>query len=256
MNDVLVLCYHAVSPRWKSELSVTPSRLEAQLQLLLGRGYRATTFHAAVSAPPASKTLAVTFDDGFHSVAEHGFDVLARLGIPATIFVVTDFVDTRRNMTWPGIEQWQGDDAADELLPVSWDDLRRLAAGGWEVGSHTCSHALLPRCDDYALARELRASRVRCEDELGRPCASLAYPYGAADRRVADAAAAAGYEAACTLPDRFDEPEPLLWPRVGVWHEDTDVRFRLKVSPRVRRVRVSPAWTPLRSARRVVARSQ
>jgi peptidoglycan/xylan/chitin deacetylase (PgdA/CDA1 family) len=64
MSDVLVLCYHAVSVRWPAELSVTPERLEEQLRLLVRRGFKGATFHQAVIAPPAPRTLAVTFDDG------------------------------------------------------------------------------------------------------------------------------------------------------------------------------------------------
>ena len=51
MSDVLVLCYHAVSPRWPADLSVTPEAFERQLQLLVGRGYRGATFHDAVTSP-------------------------------------------------------------------------------------------------------------------------------------------------------------------------------------------------------------
>ena len=28
MSDLLVLCYHAVSPRWQADLSITPEALE------------------------------------------------------------------------------------------------------------------------------------------------------------------------------------------------------------------------------------
>jgi peptidoglycan/xylan/chitin deacetylase (PgdA/CDA1 family) len=239
-TDVIVLCYHAISERWHGELAVPPGRLEAQIGFLLERGYRPVTFHEAVTAPPAPKTVAVTFDDGFRSVFEHGFPVLARLGVPATIFVVTDLLSGRSPMTWPGIDRWLGGPDADELMPVSWDELRQLADAGWEIGSHSCTHPHLTRCDDAALERELRASRERCEERLGRPCRSLAYPFGDVDDRVVRAAAQAGYATACTLPKRLDEPAPLLWPRVGVWREDTAVRFRLKVSPRIRRLRGTP----------------
>jgi peptidoglycan/xylan/chitin deacetylase (PgdA/CDA1 family) len=252
VTDVLVLCYHAVSPRWASGLAVTPARLEAQLRFLLERGYRGATFHEAVTTPPAAKTVAVTFDDGFRSVFEHGLGVLDRLGIPGTIFVVTDHVDSSEPMAWPGLDGWLGrtEDAA-ELAPVSWEELGRLGDHGWEIGSHTCTHPYLTRCDDVSLEHELRASRECCEERLSRPCKSVAYPYGDTDKRVADAAAAAGYLTACTLPDRLNEPERLLWPRVGVWHEDSDMRFRIKVSQRFRRLRGSPAWRTLGTARRL-----
>jgi peptidoglycan/xylan/chitin deacetylase (PgdA/CDA1 family) len=156
-------------------------------------------------------------------------------------------------MVWPGIESWAAGGDARELIPMSWNELGELADAGWEVGSHTSTHPRLTRCDDATLERELRGSRERCEDRLGRPCRSLAYPYGDVDERVAAAAADAGYTTACTLPDRLHPPSPLQWPRVGVWRGDTDARFRLKVSPGFRRLRGSPAWAALAWAPRAAA---
>ena len=40
MSRPLVLCYHAVSDTWRHLLSVSAEALEAQLRVLLGRGYR------------------------------------------------------------------------------------------------------------------------------------------------------------------------------------------------------------------------
>jgi peptidoglycan/xylan/chitin deacetylase (PgdA/CDA1 family) len=250
VRDVLALCYHAVSPDWASEMAVTPARLEAQVHALLRRGYRSAGFHSAVTGAGGRRALAVTFDDGFRSVYRHARGPLERLGVDATVFVVTDFVGTGRPMVWPGIESWAAGADAGELIPMSWDELAELADAGWEIGSHTATHPHLTRCDRATLERELRASRERCEDRLGRPCRSLAYPYGDFDDRVAAAAAEAGYVTAGTLPDRLHPASPLRWPRVGVWRSDGSARFRLKVSPGFRRLRGSPAWDSLaRTAR-------
>jgi peptidoglycan/xylan/chitin deacetylase (PgdA/CDA1 family) len=40
----------------------------------------------------AAPVAAVTFDDGYRDVYEHAFPVLARKGIPAAVFVVTDWI--------------------------------------------------------------------------------------------------------------------------------------------------------------------
>ena len=75
------------------------------------------------------------------------------------------------------------------------------------------------------------------ERELGRPCRSIAYPYGDVDERVIEAAGAAGYAAGASLPKKLISRGPLDYPRVGVYHVDDLGRFKLKVSPVVRRVR-------------------
>ena len=67
---------------------------------------------------------------------------------------------------------------------------------------------------------------------------------------MAAAAGRAGYEAACTLPSRIHPARPLEWPRVGVYHDDSERRYRLKVSPAVRAVRSSRAWDALERLRR------
>jgi len=253
VSDVLVLCYHALSEHWPADLSVTPARFERQLRLLVERGYRGATFHQAVTAPPAGRTLAVTFDDAYRSVHELALPILSRLGLPGSVFCVSDFAGREAPLSWPGIDHWIGDQHEPELIGMSWSELGRLADEGWEIGSHTRSHPHLTELDDAALAGELRGSRESCEQHLGRPCRSLAYPYGDVDERVIKAAAEAGYEAAGTLPRRLVGGGPLAWPRVGVYHADSERRFRAKVSPPLRRLRASPAWEAIDGMRRTIA---
>ncbi len=234
-DRTVVLCYHAVSEDWDVPLAVTASQLAGQLELLAGRGYRAVTFHEAVTVPPSGPTLAITFDDGFASVLEIAFPLISSLGLVATIFVVTDFVDAARPLEWPGIERRSADRR--EVRGLSWAELGQLADAGWEIGSHTRTHPRLTELDDKALAAELRGSREACERALGRPCRSLTYPFGDVDARVVAAAGAAGYEAAGTLPTGVVTGSALDWPRVGVYRKDSLRRFRFKVSPTVARVR-------------------
>jgi peptidoglycan/xylan/chitin deacetylase (PgdA/CDA1 family) len=241
-SDLLVLCYHAVSERWPADLSITPANLEAELRLLADRGYRGVTFTEAVTERPPGRTVAVTFDDAYRSVLERGEPILARLGWPATVYVPTDFAGSERPMSWPGIDHWAGGEFERELVPMSWDEIGTLAARGWEVGSHTCSHPRLSRLGDEQLADELSRSKSVCEEHLGRPCESIAYPYGDHDARVVEAASRAGYRAAGTLPSRMVARDPLRWPRVGVYYGDDLRRFKVKVSPLVRGLRASPLW--------------
>jgi peptidoglycan/xylan/chitin deacetylase (PgdA/CDA1 family) len=152
-------------------------------------------------------------------------------------------------MAWPGIDRWLGGEHEPELACMSWDELRRLAAAGWEVGSHTRTHPHLTHIAGEQLRAELEGSRAECEEGMGEPCATLAYPYGDWDARVASAAEAAGYAAACTLPARLHRAAPLSWPRVGVYHADDMRRFKLKVSPAMRRLRSLRVWELARRVR-------
>jgi peptidoglycan/xylan/chitin deacetylase (PgdA/CDA1 family) len=249
LSDTIVLCYHAVSERWPASLSVTPQAFERQLELLVRRGYEGVTFREAALGQPRGKRMAVTFDDAYLSVLELGRPILDRLGVPATVFVPTDWPERGEPMHWPGIDHWMRTDYEPELRPLTWDQLSALRAHGWEIGSHTQSHPHLTELDDGALERELRESRAECARRLGS-CTTIAYPYGDYDSRVVAAAERAGYEAGCTLPARIHPARPLEWPRVGVYHEDSERRYRLKVSRAVRAVRSSRAWEPLDRLRR------
>lgn len=262
MNDALVLCYHAVSETWPAKIAVKPDQLEEQLRLLLRRGYSGATFTDAATAPANGKLLAVTFDDAFRSVLEYAFPLLSRLGLPGTVFVPTSFPGSEVSMEWPGIDEWVGGPYASELVPMSWEELRLLADAGWEVGSHTRSHPRLPQLDDARLAEELEGSRRDCEERLGTACRSLAYPYGDVDARVARAAEAAGYDAAgpmlrgAAVLRGSGLPVRVGWPRVGIYLDDTPSRFRLKVSPGLRRLRTSWIWPGSRKKRGAAPRAQ
>jgi len=250
MSEPLVLCYHAVSQDWPAPLSVTREALEGQLRLLLRRGYRGATLADVALGRATGKVLAVTFDDAFRSVLTLGRPILQRLGLVGSVYAPTDFIGASGPMTWPGIDRWLETPHRNELKPLSWSELGELAEAGWEVGSHTRSHPRLTTLNDSALAEQLTASKAACERALGRPCATLAYPYGDYDDRVVAAARAAGYNAATTLPERLHASAPLTWPRIGVYHADTELRFRLKVAVPLRRLRRTGAWSAVGRVRR------
>ena len=239
LPDVVVLCYHAVSDRWPSELAVSSAQLRGQLALLVRRGYRDATFSHALSAPGAGRSLVVTFDDAYRSTLTTAYPILTELGLHATVFVPTDHAGSAEPMAWPGIEQWAGGPHADELHCLDWDELRWLADAGWEIGSHTRSHPRLPDLGESEATAELEGSRAVIEAELRAPCHSLAYPYGAVSDDVVARTGAAGYRYAGLLGAWPGEERPLAWPRMGVYRADASWRFRLKLSPRVRRLQAA-----------------
>jgi peptidoglycan/xylan/chitin deacetylase (PgdA/CDA1 family) len=236
-GDLLILCYHAVSEDWAADLAVTPAAITAQLKALQRRGYRGLTLDQAMVAQ--GRRFVASFDDGYLSNLTLAAPLLARLGVPGTLFVPTDHIGTGAPMSWPGIDQWLDGPHRDELLPLDWDGVRELDGAGWQIGSHTCSHPKLTRLGDAELIRELRDSRMVVERELRKPCRSIAYPYGDLDDRVAHAAGAAGYELGVGLPDHWrDSTDPLQLPRVGVYHGQAGLKLALKLSPTVRRARI------------------
>jgi peptidoglycan/xylan/chitin deacetylase (PgdA/CDA1 family) len=238
-QDTLILCYHAVSDTWPADLSVTPAAFEGQIRARLERGYRGVTLTQSQMPSRPAKALVVSFDDAYLSTLTEAAPILARLGVPGTLFVPTDYMGQPEPMTWPGIEQWAAGPHRKELAPLSWAQVRSLAEDGWEIGSHTCSHPHLTTLADADLERELGESRSKLESELGAGCDAIAYPYGDVDARVAGAARATGYRLGVGLPARWTGDEDAMQlPRVGVYNGQGGPKLALKLSPLARRLRL------------------
>jgi peptidoglycan/xylan/chitin deacetylase (PgdA/CDA1 family) len=232
MSDLLVLCYHGISETWPAPTTVRPGDFEQQLSELVRRGYRGATLSQALTVPPAEKTLVVTFDDAHSSVGELAAPVMAELGLPGTVYVPTGYPDTDRPMAWDGYDIWLGTEHEHELSCMGWEQLLALAAAGWEIGSHTKTHPRLSKIGDEPIKTELTESRRECEEKMGAPCTSIAYPYSDYDDRAVRAAGHAGYRFAVTVPRGPASPLPLQWPRVGVYNGEDARKVRLRARAR------------------------
>ena len=183
-----ILTFHSLDDSG-SVLSFPPARFETLLDGLLDEGTRFVAPGDLVSPDdqPGNR-VALAFDDGIRSVADEALPRLSDRGVPATLYVVSDFVG--RDNRWPT----QPPDAP-ELELMDWEGLRDWTGAGLSIGCHTATH---PRMDRVAgedvWSRELDSARERLEDRLSVPVRSFAYPYG----RVSDAAVAA-------VRSRFDD---------------------------------------------------
>lgn len=96
---MLILYYHNVLPTPLDEFDRRLSRTHlddfAREMEHLAAHYRPVSLAALLEGLRAGeadpRAVAVTFDDGYYGVAAHALPVLRRLGIPAAVFVVTDF---------------------------------------------------------------------------------------------------------------------------------------------------------------------
>jgi peptidoglycan/xylan/chitin deacetylase (PgdA/CDA1 family) len=98
-NPVAILCYHAVIEQplpVRDPCFITADAFATQMEYL-GRWFDVRHLEDALDAPPSAKPVAcITFDDGFAGLADHAYPVLERMGLPATTFLVTDLLGTRR----------------------------------------------------------------------------------------------------------------------------------------------------------------
>jgi peptidoglycan/xylan/chitin deacetylase (PgdA/CDA1 family) len=212
------------------------SSFERQLQRILARGYRPVD--AAEAVADRGRSVHVTFDDAFRSIAA-ALLVLERFQVPATVFACPGFTNGTGTLDIPELAALLPEHS-EHLATMGWAELGELVERGFEVGSHTVTHAHLTKLDDRELLRELRDSREQLEDELDVPCRFLAYPYGEEDERVRAATRSSGYEAAFALPGRQASTDRYAVPRVGIWRSDGSARVSLKTSPAGRRLLLDP----------------
>jgi peptidoglycan/xylan/chitin deacetylase (PgdA/CDA1 family) len=212
-----VLLLHRVSdaiPEDNLTLSVGRFR---RLCRLLQRDFRvvplAEVFRLARAGPPwPPRTVAVTFDDCYRDnlVAAR---ILSEYGLPATFFLPTAFVDTDRTFPWDG--------HLPPLPNLTWADVRTMAGLGFEIGSHTVTHADLGAVSAEQALGELVGSKREIEDRLGLPVRWLAYPFGGVGnfrQEILDLATGAGYEGCLSGHGGLVGPDvnPRLLPRVPV----------------------------------------
>ncbi len=203
-----VLMFHHVEAVPAGELEPPPmhpdsylaqGQFDAALDALAARGCTTLTLADAMARqrdgrPLPRRPVVLTFDDGCRCFRDHAAPALAARGMTATLFAVSGELG--------GTNAWDRPprgpaERREELLDAA--ALRRLAAAGIEIGSHSRHHRDLTTCDEAGLAAEIAGSREDLAAAVGQPVATFCYPYGAYNSRTRAAVAAAGYLAAAAI---------------------------------------------------------
>ncbi|MGH7700635.1 MAG: polysaccharide deacetylase family protein, partial [Gemmatimonadales bacterium] len=172
-----VLCYHRIGgPLELGVTRVARSVFERQMRSLVKAGWGTLTLDEfarpvkdPLPTPHAPRTFLLTFDDGYATLAEHAYPLLAELGFTATTFLVTDYVG--------GLNAWDARYTWRRLRHLDWDTVERWQARGFGFGSHGATHARLTWLDDRRAAEELGRSRGALVRRLGALAGrALAYP--------------------------------------------------------------------------------
>jgi peptidoglycan/xylan/chitin deacetylase (PgdA/CDA1 family) len=157
-----ILLYHRIAtPPFPNDYYVTPDAFREQMQALRDWGYTAIPISLLVraitqGAPLPERPVVITFDDGDISVYTTAFPIMREFGFVGVNYLVGNRLQVEGYMN---VAQ-----------------LQELSAAGWEVGSHSMTHADLRTSHD--LDWEIRQSRLELEAALGVPVATFAYPYG------------------------------------------------------------------------------
>jgi peptidoglycan/xylan/chitin deacetylase (PgdA/CDA1 family) len=200
------------------ELHVSTQDFRAQMRWLAEHGYRAVTMAQVLDAWEGDGLLprrpaVVSFDDGFRSHHSKALPILSELG-------------------WPGVlnlqvhsEKGLPDDAA-----LSPEMVEEMIAAGWELASHTISHADLTTVDDAQLESEVVGSRKALQRQFDVPVDHFCYPAGKYDDAVVEAVERAGYSSAATVDDGVaSSDEPYTLERIRINGSDGVEGFAEKI---------------------------
>lgn len=128
--------------------------------------------------PPDGGYYHLSFDDGFANVFEVGCDVLVREKVPASIFILPSFIDADADTLTTYFQRLRS--YRKPLRMMTWSQVHDAVSAGFEIGSHTLTHARLSEVSGapMQLHTELNDSKKRIEEATGVPCTAFAWPYG------------------------------------------------------------------------------
>jgi peptidoglycan/xylan/chitin deacetylase (PgdA/CDA1 family) len=232
MPRAVILMYHIVDePRAANEVRYccSPAAFEEQMGHLKRARYEVVPLSSLIDrlgdeSRSDRPLVAVTFDDGFAATYRNALPILERQRIPATMFVVSGRIG--------GSNDWMQERGFPSRPLVDASEIRKLAAAGIEIGSHTRTHPRLPEIASESQRQELQGSKRDLEDLLGAAVRHLAYPFGRFNQTVQALAEEAGYAAACCTRAGFnrEQADRFALRRVEVYGSDPLWKFRQKLS--------------------------
>ena len=170
-----VLMYHSISDNLFGmshpyfHINTLPDVFSRQMRWLRNGGYQAIDLPQAWAGLQAgvdlSKTIVITFDDGYRDFYTDALPILKQCGFTATVFLATDRI---RN-TPARIE-------GADYLPGS--EVRELNTAGIRFGAHTVSHPDLRSLGPEQIEYEVGHSKEVIEQNLGVSIDSFSYPFG------------------------------------------------------------------------------
>jgi len=211
-HPVRIYTLHRVTRLCRDGMTVSPSVFRRQLEYLR-RHHDVVTLDAAIALIARGARLrrpvaAITFDDGYASVAQSAVPIMESLGVVGAVFVCPRIVDERGRFAHD-----EHNPARPWMTVMDWGAIRRLRDAGWHVGSHGSTHVRLSTLTGEPLLQELRDARIALRERIGVEHMAFAYPFGG-ERDITpegiETARWCGYSALLSdfggenLPDRSD----------------------------------------------------
>jgi len=181
-----ILLYHHIgisSSQVASIYYVAPEDFETQMRALRDWGYTSISISQLVEAilrgaPLPNHPVVITFDDGNLDVYTNAYPIMQKYDFTGVMYLIVNELH------------------ADGYISI--DQIKEMIAAGWEVGSHSMTHAHLSDAHER-LNLEIYQSRIELQGALGLPVRGFAYPYGEMDATVSTQVQSYGYTSAVGL---------------------------------------------------------
>jgi peptidoglycan/xylan/chitin deacetylase (PgdA/CDA1 family) len=186
-TEIVSLMYHEIRlphrPLCRSDqgyrsYAVHSSNYKAQLAYLKQNGIPVYAISDLLNRVCVQPGLTIAFDDGSETDLLEAAPLLCEMGFPAIFYVVAGFV---------GLKGY-----------LSSIQLRDVANMGFEIGSHSMTHAFLTDIPEEQLHEELAGSKVRIEQIIGKSVDHFSCPGGRWNKEIGDLARKAGYRSMAT----------------------------------------------------------
>lgn len=183
----VVLMYHSVG----DGPNACPAELFADHMEWLARHAQILPLDTLLEGDSSERLqVAITFDDGYASVANVAAPIMARYGIAGTVYLTAACIgvdESNRKESDPALGHLHGEHF------MTWSEAGSLRDAGWQIGSHGFDHVDLTLQGPKALENQLIASKDLIESTLGIRCDAFAYPWGRNTISTRRAVSAAGY---------------------------------------------------------------
>lgn len=243
-----ILNYHRVADTgapdaWVDDWNVPPAAFRRQMATIaeLAEVVPLADLSERLRRPASGRPLvAITFDDGYAGLHAHVLPVLREYRLPATFFVVTDYVGRAEPMPfdrWGHAHRHHTSPLA--WRPLAWQELEACVASGMvTLGSHSRRHLDGRTCSRAQIEDEIGVARRALLKRFGDlHAAAYAYPYGSTrlghvtDVYIA-AVRAAGHRLALTtdLAVVTADTDPHRLPRIEAHAWETSGTLRAKLA--------------------------
>lgn len=176
-------------------LSVHENELDNQIQLLQSLGYHTMTMADLAAGKGDSRSVVMTFDDGYEDFYTTAYPIFKKYGWTATLYIITNKIGGNY---------------------MTWDQIRELQAAGFEIGDHTLDHFALNTLSVEQQRHQIIDSKHDLEQQLGRPVTAFCYPSGRYNADTIQIVKDAGYTSATTTVPGLVRvgSDPFLYQRV------------------------------------------